>query len=95
MPPFSTILNIVLTGDTTVPASLTGDLCAARKAARRVFDQFVHDLRACRECGEPAGFFDNICSHCGAGNPVKIPVSTSVMITAVATQLAIVFIRVM
>jgi hypothetical protein len=78
-----------------VPASLIGDLSNARKAARTAFGQFVHQVRACRECGESAGFFDSICHHCGAGNPVKIPVSASVMIMAVAAQLAIVFLRVM
>lgn len=72
-----------------------GDLMIARESARHAFDQFVRQLRACRECGETAGFFDNICKHCGAANPVKIPVSASVMVTAVAAQMAIVFLRAM
>lgn len=78
-----------------VSARLIGDLTIAREAASKGFDQFVRQLTACRECGKGAGFFDDICRHCGAGNPVKIPVSSSVMVAAVAAQLAIVFLRVM
>ena len=80
-------------GETAVSARLIGDLRIARKAADHAFDKFVRQLSGCRECGEVAGFFDKICRHCGAGNPVKIPVSASVMITAVAAQMAIVFLR--
>jgi len=55
--------------------------------------KFDLQLRACRECGQPAGYFDTICCHCGAGNPVKLPISPCVMFTAVAAQMAIVLLR--
>lgn len=71
-------------------ARLIGDLTFARKAATHAFEQFVGQLTACRECGKTAGFFDKICRHCGAGNPVRIPISASVMIAAVVAQMAIV-----
>jgi predicted amidophosphoribosyltransferase len=76
-----------------VSARPIGDLMIARKATSHAFEQFVRQLRACRECGDTAAFFDNICRHCGAANPVKIPVSASVMVTAVAAQMAIVFLQ--
>lgn len=55
----------------------------ACRALRKKFDQFVRQLKVCRECGGVAEFFDNMCDHCGAANPVKIPVSQSVLIVAV------------
>lgn len=70
-----------------------GDLTIARDAASRVWGEFFRQLKGCRECGKRAGFFDPICRHCGVANPVKIPVSASVMVTAVAAQVAIVFLR--
>lgn len=60
----------------------------------RFIRQFIRALSACRECGDPANPFDPICPHCGAGNPVKIPVSTSVVVTAIAAQIAIVVLRI-
>jgi hypothetical protein len=78
-----------------MPAQLNRGLSIAREATNNKFGQFVRQLRGCRECGEVAGFFDNFCGHCGAAHPVKIPVSASVMITAVAAQMAIVFLRAM
>ena len=73
----------------------------ACKVLCKKFDQCVCRLKVCRECGGVAGLFDSMCHHCGAANPVKIPVSQSILIVAVgvlivaaATQMAIVLIRV-
>ncbi len=82
-------------GEPTVPAQLTGDRGIARAATNSMFGQFVRQLKACRECGEVAGLFDTICSHCGAAHPVRIPVSAGVMITAVVCQIAIIILRAM
>ena len=76
-------------------AQLIGDLAIVRETTCRAFGQFVRELKACRECGEMVGLFDKICRHCGAGNPVKIPVSVSVMVTAVSAQMVIVFLHAM
>lgn len=63
-------------------------------SASSILGRFVRQLSACRECGEVAGFFDNICRHCGAAHPVKIPVSASVIITAITAQMAIIVLRI-
>ncbi|MGI6418443.1 MAG: hypothetical protein ACOX1P_22570 [Thermoguttaceae bacterium] len=60
----------------------------------RFIRQFIRELSACRECGNSANLFDPICPHCGAGTPVKIPVSASVVVTAIAAQIAIVVLRI-
>ena len=78
-----------------MPPRLIGDLTIARDSTSQAFVQFVRQLRACRECGETAGFFDKICKHCGAGSPVRIPISASVIIVAIVAQAAIVVLRVM
>jgi hypothetical protein len=56
--------------------------------------EFIRELTACRECGDPANLLDPICPHCGAGYPVRIPVSASVVVTAIAAQIAIMVLQI-
>lgn len=40
----------------------------------------------CRECGREVRFFADICQFCGAGSPVKVRVSPTLLATLVAAQ---------
>ena len=54
----------------------------ARTSVRRR----VHESLLCRECGQQVRLLANVCEHCGAGNPIKIHVSPSLIITAAACE---------
>jgi len=47
----------------------------------------------CRECQGPVRPLDSVCPTCGAYYPAKMPVSASVWATALASEVAIVLLR--
>ena len=46
----------------------------------------IRESLLCRECGKPVGPLANVCDHCGAGNPVKIHISLTLLVTAIASE---------
>lgn len=46
----------------------------------------VRESLLCRECGKQVSPLADVCDHCGAGNPVKIHVSPSLLITAITCE---------
>jgi ribosomal protein L40E len=54
----------------------------ARTSVRRR----VRESLVCRECGKQVGLLADVCDHCGAGNPVRIHVSPSLLITAISCE---------
>ena len=69
---------------------------AVRNAAhgvREYLRRLAKDVSECRECGRPANFFSTICKHCGAGNPIKINISLSVLVTGIVCELTLVFLQ--
>lgn len=94
-------LEVVASSSRTIGGRVLARLVDACKALRERFDQYVRGLKVCRECGGVVEFFESMCHHCGAANPVKIPVFQSILIVGVgilivaaATQMAIFLIRV-
>ena len=59
-------------------------------AVRHYAHGLTGEASACRECGRPAKLSWKTCEHCGAGNPVRINISASVLITGVGSELSIV-----
>lgn len=48
---------------------------------------------ACRSCGQPARLLAKVCQRCGAMYPIRFNIAVSVWITAIASEAAIVFFR--
>ena len=66
------------------------------RAARGAWTQFrlwVQKALTCRQCGRPAAPWDRVCQHCGTGNPIKIGVSPQLMLTAVACEIALLYLK--
>ena len=64
-----------------------------RRAVVECAGRLAEEATACRECRRRVSFLSKICRHCGAGNPVRIPVSPSVVVTVFGSQLAIIFLK--
>jgi len=46
----------------------------------------VRESLLCRECGKQVSPLADVCDHCGAGNPVKIHISPTLLFTAIACE---------
>jgi len=46
----------------------------------------VRESLLCRECGKQVSLLADVCDHCGAGNPVKIRISPTLLFTAIACE---------
>lgn len=69
---------------------------AVWRKGRQAWSQFwpwVQKALACRQCGRPASPWERVCQHCGTGNPVKIGVSPQLMLTAVACEMALLYLN--
>jgi hypothetical protein len=50
-------------------------------------------LATCRVCGAPVAIFDEICAECGAGSPVQVQVSPSLIFTTFLSAAFLVFLK--
>lgn len=71
-------------------------------AFRAVYHELRRDLLsrareifACRSCGHQANPFWRLCEHCGAGHPVQVRVSPSLVVTIVTCEVSIVLLQLM
>ena len=53
----------------------------------------VKESWTCRECRGPAKPFDKVCSACGAFDPVNLPISASMLTTALIGLAVLVLMR--
>lgn len=63
--------------------------------ADRSIGRFFAAPFECRACGRPAKPLAKVCRHCGAMYPVRFNIAPSVWITAIGSEAAIVFFRLM
>jgi hypothetical protein len=62
---------------------------------RRLRDEVIQES-CCRECGEPASWWDDVCENCGMGNPVRVPrawLLHSITITVTSVNLLLLLLR--
>jgi uncharacterized OB-fold protein len=53
-----------------------------RRTVEALRDRFQKALQ-CSQCGQHVALFAELCPHCGAGNPVRVSRSSSVLLAAV------------
>lgn len=80
--------------------AMRGLSAQALRAFRAVYQETRRDLLGhlreactCRSCGRPANPCWRFCKHCGAGHPIRVHISPSVVVTTVSCEVSIVLLQ--
>lgn len=69
-------------------------LARTHQGVRRYLSRLVKEVSHCRECGHPVNLLrDDICERCGAGKPIRVSISPSVLVTAAACELTLILLQ--
>jgi ribosomal protein L37E len=69
-------------------------LAKAQQGLRQYLRSLVKEVSQCRECGHPVNLLrDEVCERCGAGKPVKVSISPSLLVTAAACELTLILLQ--